>query len=320
MTTAQFVASRQESWFHLEGILTALREGGGPQALSSSDLDALGRLYRKAASDLAYARAHDVAPETVEYLNQLVVRAHGQIYTPERGRWSRVKEFLVAGFPRLFRQTWPFTAVAVGVTLASASFAYFSVRADPEGRMGVFVPEQVIRMWQDAPDFKRLPGMYSMMASFYMTHNTEVGFMAFAGGITAGVATTLSLLYNGLMVGGLAAAVQDLPGGPHLRLWMVQHGPMELTAIFICGGAGYLLAWAIIAPGDLPRRRALAVNGNKAVQLVLGAVPLFVLAGIIEGFVSPSPLPPPLKQAFGATMTLVVIGYLALGGRRGRTT
>ncbi len=129
------------------------------------------------------------------------------------------------------------------------------------------------------------------MASAIITNNVQVAFGAFALGITAGIGTVLVLVFNGLFFG----AVLGLFANYHLAGWILTfvagHGVLELTAIFIAGGAGLLVGRALVAPGDLARRDALVVHGRLAIRLVGAAACLLILAGLIEGFLSASGAP-----------------------------
>jgi uncharacterized membrane protein SpoIIM required for sporulation len=120
------------------------------------------------------------------------------------------------------------------------------------------------------------------------------------------------MLFNGLMIGVIGTACYR--AGMSIPLWsfVAPHGALELPAIFIAGGAGLLLARGIIAPGALSRREALAESGGASIRLLLGVFPLLVIAGLIEGFVSPTPLDPAIKFVIGAAMLVLLTFYVTL--------
>jgi uncharacterized membrane protein SpoIIM required for sporulation len=153
------------------------------------------------------------------------------------------------------------------------------------------------------------------MASFIMTNNLQVAFLAFAGGTLFGLGTALVLVWNGLSIGAVAGLASLYGLGPELADFVAAHGGIELSVIFIAGGAGLRLGHALLRPGLLPRRQALTGAARRAVRLLFGCVPLLVVAGTIEGFLSPSPLPTGLKLAVGAGSTAVLYAYLLLAGR-----
>jgi uncharacterized membrane protein SpoIIM required for sporulation len=149
-------------------------------------------------------------------------------------------------------------------------------------------------------------------SSFIMTNNIKVTIMAVALGFTAGIGTALVLVQNGLMLGGLSGAATN----EHVDLlyWAVilPHGILELSAICIAGGAGLILARAIYAPGDLPRRDSLRLAGQEAARLLVGVALMLVCAGLIEGFITPTALPPLVKLSFALLTALVLVGWLSM--------
>ena len=154
-----------------------------------------------------------------------------------------------------------------------------------------------------------------LFSSTIIANNVQVTFFAFAGGIVLGLGTALILLINGVMLGGTAGVFHAK--GLSLYLWsfVLPHGIIELTAICIAGGAGLLLGSAILIPGRRTRRDALVRRGREAVSLLGGTVVLLLLAGLIEGFISPSALPDAAKLAFGALTAVVLTAYLVSAGR-----
>jgi uncharacterized membrane protein SpoIIM required for sporulation len=167
-----------------------------------------------------------------------------------------------------------------------------------------------------------LPGeMRPVASSGIMTNNIMVSILAFSTGVLGGIFTLFILFYNGLMLGTIAAAVEQKKVALGFWAFVAPHGVIELPAIFIAGGAGLLLGYAVINPGDLPRRVALRQAGGEAIKLVMGVAAMLVVAGLIEGFFSPALLPEALKFSLAALLALALAAYLALAGReveRGR--
>ena len=143
-----------------------------------------------------------------------------------------------------------------------------------------------------------------------MTNNIRVSIMAVALGVTAGIGTGLVLISNGMMIGSLAAVATN--NNVDYLFWSVilPHGILELSAIAIAGGAGFVLARAIYAPGDLPRRDALKIAGGEAAQLLVGVAAMLVVAGLIEGFITPADISPDFKMGFAALTGLAMTVYL----------
>lgn len=311
----QFLSRRKDDWERLEQLVARSRDKR-VGALSAEEIIELGYLYRRAAADLAVARRDFPNDRVSVYLNQLLARAHAVVYRSEAGEWRGVLTFFRRGFPALFRETLPFTASAFFIFALAAVAGFFAVLLVPESG-AYLVPDMVTsslkeqRMWTEE---NLLPSQ--LMASVIMTNNIRVALLAFAGGVLFGLATFLVLAYNGLIIGAVAGACQAY--GLSLRLWsfVAPHGVIELTVIFIAGGAGLRLGYALLKPGLLSRRESLVAAARQVVRLLFGCVPLLVIAGTIEGFISPSSLLPAVKIAVGLATGVVLYGYLFLAGRK----
>lgn len=195
-------------------------------------------------------------------------------------------------------------AVAVGTWVAVSDHAMQSV--GPEHVREAYVEHQFVDYYssEPAPTF----------AARVFTNNAGVGALAWISGIVFGVPTLAILLFNGVNVGvagGLFHAVGD--AGTFWGL-ILPHGLLELTAVFVAGGAGLRLGWAAIAPGDLPRRRSLAVEGRRSIVIVVGLVVVFLVAGLVEAFVTPAPWPTWARIGTGAAVWLAFIGWVGVVG------
>ncbi len=312
-----FINKKRTSWERLS-VIVERTKNVGLRGLSREELPALGSLYRRAASDLAYARAQGANPSLVLYLNELVGNAHGVIYSEDSGGWARVRRFLASGLPDVLRRRMPFILVAVLLTFLGAWIAYRMVLQNASS-LDMFVPpglQSSVGFWkQGASDHGDISvGDGTAFSSMLMTHNTMIGILTFATGITLLLPVYL-LLDNGFTLGALIAAVQ--PTGHLTSLWagILPHGVCELSAIFICGGAGLSVGWAWVAPGRRTRQDALVIAGRDAVRMMAGTVPLFIIAGIIEGNVSHSSLPHWVKFTLAGLQFAALLFYI-YGTRR----
>jgi uncharacterized membrane protein SpoIIM required for sporulation len=166
-------------------------------------------------------------------------------------------------------------------------------------------------LWTDIPWEER-----PFASSFIMRNNIQVAFLAFGSGVTAGLVTIWVMVFNGLMLGGITGLTAYYGIGFDLWTFVIGHGVIELSVIFIAGGAGLMLGWSIINPGLLRRRDALALAARKAIRLVIGCIPLLVIAGTIEGFISPSEvLPWQVKWTVGIVSGIILYAYLFFAGR-----
>lgn len=321
MLAEDFIAAKKASWERLTGILDK-SQLGGLVTLSAEELTELGRLYRGATSDLAVARRDFAGHRVAEYLNSLVARAHGAVYQSRAARRRGIVEFFTATFPRTFRATWGYTLAAFLMFLLPALVSFGVAYQDPAAGAALFpgIEDRIqdIRdkheWWKDINDEGR-----AASASFIMTNNIRVAILAFAGGALLGVFTLYILAQNGLMLGIVAGAAQALGFSANLWGFVAAHGMIELSVIFIAGGAGLQLGWSVVRPGLLTRGAALVLAARRAAQLLLGCIPLLVVAGTIEGFVSPSNLPLAAKLAVSVGSGALLYGYLLLAGRERRS-
>jgi uncharacterized membrane protein SpoIIM required for sporulation len=156
-----------------------------------------------------------------------------------------------------------------------------------------------------------------VMASRIVTNNVQVTFAVFAGGITAGVLTVLMLVLNGISMGAVVGLYASKSIGMLLLAFVAPHGVLELFAICVAAGGGFLVASGVLLPGNRTRIRALVENGRRAVRLIAASTFLLVIAGTLEGFVSPIPWWP-IEGKLAVSGATAVFLYLYLAG--GRTT
>ena len=314
MTRDEFLNKKQPIWSELERSLKRSPRYRANK-MSPSQLDRLGYLYRRVTSDLAVARRDFPDDRCVPYLNALVTRAHAGIYQSAPLKRNIIRHFFLCGFPALFRTNLPFVAAAFLMFVVGFIAAYW-IALEDQGLAEKLAPQHIVEtihdkeMWTDIPALQR-----TFFASFVMTNNIRVAFLAFALGITFMIGTMYILAFNGVLIGVIAGLCHV--HGLALPLWsfVSPHGYIELTTIFIAGGAGLKMGYALIAPGFLTRKQALTDAAKVAVQLIGGCVVLLVIAGVIEGFISPSSLPPIVKIGFGFVSGVLLFCYLLLMGR-----
>ena len=152
-------------------------------------------------------------------------------------------------------------------------------------------------------------------AALVFTNNARIGVLAFAAGIVFAVPTLAVLGYNALNVGVAAGAFHAAGRAPLFWGLILPHGLLELTAIFVAAGTGIRLGWALVAPGDRPRTQALADESRRAIVVVVGLVVVFLVAALLEAFVTPSPLPTWARVGTGVVVELTFIAYVVGFGR-----
>lgn len=316
MNIDQFVRERKKEWEQLDRIARKIQPGR-PNELTREELWDLGRLYSGAVSDLSLLQASPLAADPddsiISYLNALIIRVHGTIYRKPPFRWLSIAQFVTERFPRTFWDNGRYILLSAGLVLLFGLAGFFISLREP-AFIEMLVPEHIISTVEKGDVwFNSVYGIAPMASSNLMTHNISVTFFAFATGLTFGIGTVYVLAFNGLLMGAVAA----LCFNHHLSLafwsFVIPHGSVELTAIFIAGGGGLILGHALIDPGPYRRSEYLARRSSQAVTLVIGCVPLLVVAGIIEAFFSPSPAAPWLKIAVGTILfsSLMALIFLA---------
>lgn len=285
--------------------------------LHREEVRELGRIYRRTASDLAIARAESRDPRLINYLNSLVIRAHGRIYRADAQGGQRILRFFTHDFPRTFRQTWRYTAVAFGVFMLSSVIGFLGTSYDPEFSEIVGVPPSAREFIIDTRThwWEEINEQNQIESSNIITNNIRVTFYTFGFGAIFGVGTLLFLAYNGAVNAAVLALTFRAGFGGDLLTFMAGHGVIELSCIFIAGGAGLMIGTAILMPGDLSRADALKKRGLEAILLMLGVAPLLVVAGFIEGFISPADINPVIKFSIAGITGLALYSYLLLAGR-----
>jgi uncharacterized membrane protein SpoIIM required for sporulation len=317
MNARELAREREPSWGELDGIVEEAARRGVSR-VSAARLDALLHLYRATSADLSRLRALGADDAVTARINRLVLRAHAVVYrTPRKG--VSISAFYRRELPRLFRATWRYTFASFIVTLVFALLADFSVGAHPEvvsdlvGDAGrEFSAAHEKGDFEDR--FQAVPS--PLLSSLVTTNNIGVALKAFGFGITFGVGTAYVLAVNGAMLGGFTGSYRK--AGLSRELWMtiLPHGVLEMSAIVVSGGAGFLVGAALLFPGRRKRLDALRDEAVRAAQLAAGLVPAFIVAGALEGFVTPSlVLPPAFKVALGAFAAAAFWAYLLAVGR-----
>jgi uncharacterized membrane protein SpoIIM required for sporulation len=320
MNAATFLETRAPAWDRLQALVSKGARNG-VRGLTPEELHELARLYPDVAVDAARARMLKIDSMTQQRINQLAIAAHGLLYRrPPVRVGPAVWRFLSRDYPRLFRRMWAYLACATALFLVAGLGAYASVQLRPS-TVYLLVPGSI-----DMPDskpglspedisqrFRRMP--HPPMAAGIMANNVSVAFGAFALGISGGIGTCILVFYNAVMLGALASHFAN--HGLSYAFWsfILPHGVLEITAILIAAGAGLRLGLSLVMPGALTRGASLRAGAREAVLLVLGTIPMFIVAGTIEGFVTPSYLPGAAKIILGVAAGAAAVGYALTAGR-----
>jgi uncharacterized membrane protein SpoIIM required for sporulation len=211
------------------------------------------------------------------------------------------------------------TGDSTTVAAVPGLWCYLLARLDPQFLAAVTPPGLREQLGRGELWVYRINPVKPAASSFIMTNNISVSFTLFALGIVFGAGTLWALVSNGIHFGTIAAVVGQTRMSRELWAFVAPHGALEIPAIIIAGAAGLILGGALLFPGDLRRRDALVARGRVAVALVLGCVPILVMAGIIEAFFSPLPpasIPPSIKLITGGSLFTLFLLYVLRAGTR----
>ena len=279
MKEVTFIRQNIEKWRSAELVVDAVGETEATQ---------LADTYIDVTSDLAFAQTHYPESKITRYLNNLASALHNEIYRSQRYRWSRLLTFWTDEVPRTMWEARRELLTSFIIFLTSALVGMLSQLFDPEFCRIILGDNYVDMTLQNIANGEPM-AVYngdpeSDMFSMITLNNVKVSFITFVLGVFTSIGTGFVLFQNGVMLGSFQTffAQHGLLWQSALAVWL--HGTLEISAIIVAGAAGIAMGNGWLFPGTYPRLVSFRRGARRGLRIVVGAVPLFVVAGFIEGF------------------------------------
>lgn len=302
-----YVSAHREEW-------ARLAELSGRRRLSGAEADELMTLYQRVGTQLSVVRSAAPDPALVARLSTLVTRARAAATGSHEAAWRDLARFFTVSLPAALysrRRWWGCTALA---SLLVALATGWWVATSPQVQASVATDDQIRQLVQN--DFEAYYSQYAAgsFAAQVWTNNAWIAALSIALGVLG--APVLWVLGQNALNLGLVGGLMASRGRLDLFLGLVlPHGLLELTAVFMAAGVGLRLFWAWVEPGPRTRAQALGEEGRAAVGVAMGLVLVLAVAGVIEAFVTPSPLPTWARIGVGALVEAVFLTYVFTLGR-----
>ena len=301
-----FSAVHREQWDRL-AVLARRRR------LSGAESDELVRLYQAAATDLSTVRSTAPDPATVSRLSDLLGRSRAAIAGAREPAWRDVAVFVAVSLPAaLYRIRW-WTIAVMLVSIALALVAGWWVATQPSALAALMSPSERDTYVNDM--FAQYYDPSAGFAAMVWTNNAWIAAQCVALGIT-GVWPVFMLVNNAVQVGAIGGLMAS---AGHLDIFLsliAPHGLLELTSVFVAIAAGLRIFWTIVDPGPRPRMRAIAEEGRALFTVAIGLAGALAVSGVIEGFLTGSALPWPVKISAGVLALAGFWTYTIVLGRR----
>jgi len=307
-------------WDRLDALLGRI---GAGRLVEGPDAIELAGLYRSVSADSARVRSAGVDPATIAYLDHLLARAHNRLYGAPPLTRTAVAAFIARDFPETVRRHATYFWLSSAAFYGTFLFGLVASVLLPDFASGVMGPQQAEmfrRMYEETPEHARSASGGGLSVSFYVQHNTSIGFRVFATGVFGGLGSAFMLLYQGLVIGATFGLLVADEKAHQLLTFTCGHSAWELTAIVLSGAAGLRLGWSFVRTEGLTRLASARAASSDVARLVSGAAIFFGIAAVIEGLWSASPIPPEVKWAFAVLQVSFVVAYLCFAGRRRGTS
>jgi uncharacterized membrane protein SpoIIM required for sporulation len=305
-----FVAAHRPAWDRLEKLVRRRR------SLSGDEVDELVDLYQRVATHLSIARSGSSEAVVVGRLSALVAQARSAVTGARTPVWREFARFFTVSFPVVaYRTRWWWLGAAVASAVVAVAMGVW-VADNPDVQASIASPAEIKQLVEhDFADYYSENPAASFAGEVWI-NNAWVSMQVIASGILLGIPIPYILWGNAANVGVSGGLMFAHDRGDVFFGLITPHGLLELTAVFLAAGAGMRLGWTAIAPGDRPRSQAVAEQGRAMMSVALGLVVVLLVSGLIEGLVTPSPLPTWARIGIGVAAEAAFLTYVIHFGRR----
>ncbi|WP_084528459.1 stage II sporulation protein M [Nocardia crassostreae] len=299
------------SWDRLDHLATRGKR------LSGAEADELVRLYRLTSQQLARLQARSADPELIAGLSAVLTRARGRVLGAQTNTLREIGLFFSHRFPAAAYRVWPWWVTVAALFLAGSTALAAWIAESESGRRHLGLDTDTDRLTRPGGAFETYYFEHpnDAFAAKVWTNNATVAAIALFTGVLV-LPAVYVLVMNALNLGVSAGLMADAGRLDSLFGYILPHGMLELTAIFVAGGAGLKLGWTLIDPGRSSRAAALARQGRATAVIALGLVVVLFVSGLLEGFVTPSGLPTAVRIGIGGLAELAFLAYVFGLGRR----
>jgi len=305
-----YAYTHRRSWDRLDQLARQSR-------LSGAEADELMALYRRTSQQLSRLQSHSPDPELIGGLSALLTRARGRVLGTRVEAWRAVGRFFTHTFPAAVYRVWPWWVGVAAIFLAVTAGLGVLVSGSGSARRVLGLPADAGSLTGPGGDFETYYSQHphDAFAAQVWTNNVWVSAVALFTGLLI-LPAVYALFMNALNLGISAGLMAHAGRLDAFFGFILPHGMLELTAVFVAGGAGLKLGWTLIDPGRLSRAQALARQGRASATVALGLVAVLAVSGTIEGFITPSGWPAPVRIGIGLIAELGFLAYVFVVGRR----
>jgi len=337
MKQSEFEKKYEFFWSELENKLISDYSSASNNSKQGKDLDSIKKNqsqtsdlgeefpenYRLLCHHLSLSRSRHYSPLLVERLEKLVINAHQIYYKRKTHMLAAVLIYFTSGFSQSVRKEWRWVLLSSVLFFGTFFGMLVTLQYYPDMVYTVISGEQLAQMEsmydpsQDKIGRDRDSGTDFEMFGFYIFNNTGIGLRTFASGLLFGIGSVLTLVFNGLTIGGVAGYLTFIGYSSTFWPFVSGHSAMELTAIVLSGAAGFKLGFSIINPGRKSRIRSLIDSAREAVYMMYGVATMFIIAAFIEAYWSSmTDIPSVVKYTVGIINWLLLITYFLVLGRQ----